>query len=186
MASNSINDFKAAFKGGGARPNQFQVTGSFPGGVVGGSEAAKLTPFLISAASLPASTLGEIVVPYRGRQLKLAGDRTFETWNITVLNDVDFSLRNAFESWSNLISSHEGNSSALAAESYEYFQDWRIEQLSRNGDPIAEYKFIGCFPTSIGAIDVSHAASAEVESFTVALNYQYWTRRKNEPVTDGR
>ena len=96
----NINDFKAKLAGGGARPNQFKVTMPFPGYAQVGGEIEDLA-FLCRATVIPAMTVGNINVPFRGRQIKIAGDRTFEDWNVTVINDTDFKLRNAFERWQN-------------------------------------------------------------------------------------
>ena len=105
----NINDFKAVLKGGGARGNQFSVNLPFPGYAGVGGESRVLS-FLCKATNLPGMTLGEVPVPFRGRSLYIAGDRTFETWTTTVLNDTDFLIRNAMERWMNGINALSDNS----------------------------------------------------------------------------
>lgn len=166
-----IDAFKQALRGGGARPNLFEVTGNFPTGSGGG--AIENMKFLIKAASIPQDNLGTIEVPYRGRQLKIAGDRTFDSWSITVINTNDFQLRNAFEQWHELINGHITNESAVNLD--DYFQDWTVKQLDRSGGVSETYTFSGCFPESIGAIELSHESGDTIEEFEVTLQYQYWT-----------
>ena len=164
-----IDNFKQALRNGGARPNLFEVTGSFPGG---GADVDQMK-FLIKAASIPAATVGTIEVPYRGRQLKIAGDRTFEAWELTVINTNDFALRNAFEAWSNLINGLASNESAVSLD--DYYRDWTVKQLDRSGKVAETYNFIGCYPESVGAIDLSHESGDTIEEFPVTIQYQYWT-----------
>jgi hypothetical protein len=106
MAILGVDDFKSKLRGGGARPNLFKATLNFPAYAGGDVE---LTSFLCKAAALPASVMNVIEVPFRGRQLKIAGDRTFETWTVTILNDTDFSIRNSMERWMNGINAHSAN-----------------------------------------------------------------------------
>ena len=103
MAVLGVDDFKAKIRGGGARPNLFKATINFPGYANGDVE---LTSFLCEAAQLPASIMGTIIVPFRGRQLKMAGDRTFDVWTPTIINDTDFNVRNAMERWMNGMNAH--------------------------------------------------------------------------------
>lgn len=176
-ASMSIDGFKGALRDGGARPNLFEVSGAF-GGIL--SPNPEITSFLIKAAQLPASTLGQIPVQYRGRTLKLAGDREFEPWTITVINTNDFTIRRAFESWSNAINEHASNNSAL---NLDYMQQWDVTQLNRDGSPATKYKLIDCYPSNISPIELSHDSGNAIEEFTVTLEYQYWT---NASSTDGQ
>ena len=165
----NINDFKSRFTGGGARPNQFRVLMSFPGGVDGGDKSQ----FMIKGASLPADVIAETIVPYMGRQVKVAGDRTFEPMSLTIINDVDMSVRNAFEQWMNIINAHGANVGEQNPEVYQV--DFEIEQLDRAGDVIKTYKIVGGFPTNISAIDLNWETNDTVEEFTVEISYQYWT-----------
>ena len=97
----AIDDFKANLIGGGARANQYRVTITPPPGIAIGLDVRR-TSFLVTASTLPEQTLAEIAIPFRGRQIYIAGDRTFETaWTTTFMNDTDFMIRNAIERWSN-------------------------------------------------------------------------------------
>lgn len=169
----TIKEFKAVFAGGGARPNQFRVLGGFPTGTLGVGDNKRIS-FLAKGSAIPPANVGEIALPYRGRQLFLAGDRTFDPWTITIYNDENFELRSAFESWQNKINSLEGNVSANLVT--DYFQDWKVEQLSRNGKVIATYEIIDCFPQNVAEIPLSFEATDQVEEFSVTMRYQYWRR----------
>lgn len=169
MAILGVDDFKSKLRGGGARPNLFKATINFPGYAGGDVE---LTSFLCEAAQLPASTIGQILVPFRGRNVKLAGDRTFETWTPTIINDTDMSIRNAMERWMNGINAHSANTGLTNPVDYE--ADLIVEQLDRDGSILKTYNFRGCFPTNISAIDLAYATNDEIERFTVEFQVQYW------------
>ena len=167
----NINDFKAKLAGGGARANQFKVTMPFPGYAQVGGEIEDLA-FLCTTAQIPAMNVGLVNVPFRGRQIKIAGDRTFADWSITVLNDTNFKLRNAFERWQNGInnmSDNEGLSNPV-----DYQVDAFVDQLDRNGNTLKSYTLRGAFPTEIAAIDLNFATNDEVETFGVTFQYQYF------------
>ena len=170
----NINDFKAKLAGGGARANQFKVTMPFPGYAQVGGEIEDLA-FLCTSTTIPAMTVGNVNVPFRGRQIKIAGDRTFADWSITVLNDTNFKLRNAFERWQNGInnmSDNEGLSNPV-----DYQVDAFIDHLDRNGGTIKSYTLRGCFPVSIGAIDLSMEPTEAVETFEVSFRYLFFEAR---------
>lgn len=169
MAILGVDDFKSKLRGGGARPNLFKATVNFPAYAGGDVE---LTSFLCKAAQLPASIMNVIEVPFRGRQLKLAGDRTFETWTVTVLNDTDFNVRNAMERWMNGINAHSANTGLTNPVDYE--ADLIVEQLDKDGSTVKTYQFRGCFPTNVAAIDVNYETVDTVEEFTVEFQVQYW------------
>ena len=167
----NINDFKAKLAGGGARSNQFKVTMPFPGYAQVGGEIEDLA-FLCTTAQIPAMNVGLVNVPFRGRQIKIAGDRTFADWSITVLNDTNFKLRNAFERWQNGInnmSDNEGLSNPV-----DYQVDAFVDQLDRNGNTLKSYTLRGAFPTEVAAIDLNFATNDEVETFGVTFQYQYF------------
>lgn len=164
-----VDDFKAKLRGGGARPNLFKATINFPGYAGGDVE---LTSFMCEAAQLPASTTGLIEVPFRGRRLKLSGDRTFEPWTVTIINDTNMVIRDAMERWMNGINSHSTNTGISDPLLYE--ADLKVEQIDKAGDTIKVYNFRGCFPTSVSAIDLSYGAENEIERFTVEFQIQYW------------
>jgi len=137
----SINEFRSQLVGGGARPSLFQVQITNP--VLGIADFK--VPFMVKTAALPASTLGEYTVPYFGRLVKYAGDRTFEPWSVTVINDEDFGIRNAMEAWSNSINSHVTNSRSLPQN---YKSDAVITQFSKDGSILRVYNFEGLFPNT--------------------------------------
>lgn len=170
-----ISDFKANFKGG-ARPNLFKCIITFPNNSKSLSEKAS---FLIKGAQLPGDVIAPIEVPYQGRKLKVAGDRTFEPWTITVINDVDMEVRNEFEKWMNLINSHKTNTSAYSATGNHlaYMADMEVIQLDRDGNDTKgtkKYEFKDAFPTNISPIDLNFETNDAIEEFTVEVNYQYW------------
>jgi hypothetical protein len=170
MAILGVDDFKSKLKGGGARANLFKATINFPRYAGGDVE---LTSFLCEAAQLPGSTLGMIEVPFRGRRLKIAGDRTFESWTVTIINDTDFKVRNAMERWMNGMNNHQLNTGLVDPISYQ--SDLFVEQLDKNGKALKKYSFKGAFPTAVAPIDLSYATENEIERFTVEFQYQYWT-----------
>ena len=167
----NIDDFKANLIGGGARANQFRVTITPPAGIAIGLDVRRMS-FLVTAAQLPASTLGEIAVPFRGRQLQIAGDRTFEPITLTVINDVNFEVRNSFEQWSNGINQHNRNTGL--SDVTDYVSYLVIEQLNKAGETTKSYDVRGCWPTSVSTIDLSYDSSDAIEEFTVELQVQYW------------
>jgi hypothetical protein len=173
MAILGVDDMKAKLVGGGARPNLFKVTMGFPSYV---TADVSLASYMCKAASLPASTIGPIMVPFRGRQLQIAGDRTFEAWNITVINDTDFNVRDSFEQWMNGINQHEENTGLTQPSSY--MADMIVEQLDKDGTVKKKYDIRGTFPTSLGAIEVSYDTENTIEEFTVELQVQYWESNK--------
>ena len=166
MAFN-IQQFKSELVGGGARPTLFQVQITNPID----SFADVKVPFMIKAAQLPGSSLGSYLVPYFGRQVKYGGDRVFEDWQTTVINDEDFAIKNALESWSNAINSHNTNLRALPQE---YKSTGLITQYSKNGAPLRKYVFEGLFPINIEGIQMSWDASDTIEEFGVTFQYDLW------------
>jgi len=189
----TLNDFKNRISGGGARPNLFECELNFPDAALDGgtlNDISDKTRFLVKSAQLPASTINVIDIPFRGRNLKIAGDRTFDPWTITVINDIDFTVRNAFERWMNYMNKHEDNSGELDPGLYQ--KDMKVYQLgkagmnnmSTNGDMkvLKAYQFYGTFPTSISAIDLSYDQADTIEEFTVDLQVQWWDALK----TDGK
>ena len=183
MSQRSIEDFKAVLQGGGVRPTMFEVELTFPESVVADStEITRTSTFLIQAAQMPASVVGTIEVPFRGRKLKVSGDRSFEPWNVQVLNDVTFGLRVAFEKWSEKIQNHNYalGSTSLA----DYFASAIVRQLDRDGTQLRAYSFEGIWPANIGAVDLDFNATDDVERYDVTFNVQYWSAAKDgDPYT---
>ena len=184
----SIDSFKSRLIGGGARPNLFEVELNFPSGVgIFDDEIENTTHrMMIKGAQLPASNIAEVIVPFRGRQLKVAGDRRFDPWTITVVNDGDFKLRQAFERWANFIIKVSDGSGTITPS--DYFADWRVNQLGRaqtdlntRGDQsgatlpvLRRYNMKGCWPSAVSAIELSYDTQDAIEEFQVTLQVQWW------------
>ena len=167
----NINEFKSRLRGGGARANQFKVTLPFPGYASVGGETSDLA-FLCTATAIPGQTIGTVPVDFRGRKLQLAGDRTFEPWTITVLNDTDFKLYRAFERWMNGINNMTDNEGI--ANPADYQVDGFVDQLDRNGSTLKSYTYRGLFPTKLAPIELSYDEATKIEEFTVDFAIQYF------------
>ena len=182
----TISDFKSKLKGGGARPNLFEVELTFPSivGVQDENEVIENSRFLVKAANLPASTIANIDIPFRGRILKIAGDRTFETWTITVLNDTSFSIRSAFEKWMNTI--NKLNDGTGETDPALYQVDAKVHQLDRDGRTLRKYVFKDVFPTNISAIDLNYETTDTIQEFTVEMQVHFYEAFKgNAPQSGG-
>ena len=173
MAILGVDDMKAKLVGGGARPNLFKVTMAFPSYVTANVELAS---YMCKATSMPASTIAPITVPFRGRQLQIAGDRTFDPWSVTIINDTDFNVRNSFEQWMNGINQHKQNTGLTQPSSY--MADMIVEQLDKDGTVEKTYNIRGTFPTNLGAIELSYDSENAIEEFEVELQIQYWESDK--------
>ena len=173
MAILGVDDMKAKLVGGGARPNLFKVTMAFPSYVTANVELAS---YMCKASSMPASTIAPIEVPFRGRQLKVAGDRTFDPWSVTIINDTDFNVRNSFEQWMNGINQHKANTGLTQPSSY--MADMIVEQLDKDGTVEKTYNIRGTFPTNLGAIELNYESENAIEEFEVELQVQYWESDK--------
>ena len=180
-----ITDFKSKLTGGGARSNLFECELAFPQAVnvEGLNDILNKARFLVKAANLPASNVAPIEVPFRGRVLKIAGDRTFDTWTITVINDTDFAIRSAFEKWMNTINRVSDNTGTTNPADYQ--ADAFVFQLDRDGQSIRKYRFYDTFPTQVGPIELSYDAQG-IQEFTVELQVQYIEILKGDsPVSGG-
>lgn len=174
MAFN-VAEFRSNMIGDGARPNLFSVTLTFPTFVANGSAAGNKTTFMAKSAQLPGSSVGTITVPYFGRELKFAGNRTFADWSLTIINDEDFVIRNALESWSNSINSHAGNvRNGVAANPTSYTVDALVTQYGKTGDTLKTYKFVGLFPVNIDPIALDWGTNDSIEEYGVSFAYQFW------------
>ena len=179
MAFN-VNQFRSQLQGDGARPNLFEVTLPFPAFSLPGNAQTKTT-FMCKTAQLPGSTLGVVPVQYFGRELKFVGNRTFADWTVTIINDEDFVVRNAFERWMNGINSHNLNvRNPIASTPLGYSVDSEVTQFGKAGNTIKKYRFVGMFPSDITPIDVDWSSNDTIEEFSVTLTYQFW-----EAVADG-
>lgn len=170
MAFN-INEIRSQLTLGGARNSLFQVQITNP---VNGAGDIKV-PFMVRGTTIPEASLGIIEVPYFGRKIRLAGDRSYGTWSVQVLNDEDFLIRNALEEWSNKIQTFEGNLRDFGSASpLQYKQTATVTQYSKTGTPIREYKFHGIFPTTISTIDLDWGSTDAIEEFGVTFAYDWW------------
>ena len=168
----NIDDFKANLIGGGARANQFRVTITPPPGIAIGLDVRRAS-FLVTASQLPASTLGEIAVPFRGRNIYVSGDRPApDAWTTTFYNDTDFMVRNAMERWHNGINDFADATGVINAADYQ--TDLFVEQLDRDDTILKTYIFRAAYPLTIAAIELSTAEATEIETFEVTWRYQHF------------
>ena len=192
IPTRGISQFKSKLIGGGARPNLFEVDVTFPAGVslgVQGDGTGQFDKenfrFLCKAAALPASNVAPIEVPFRGRTLKVAGDRTFDVWTVTIINDENFSHRRSFEAWMQNVAQY-GDSSGLVNPA-DYMGNATVYQLGRTAasqqgegttsgpaNILAQYKFVDIFPTSVSDIPLSYETGDTIEEFTVEFQIQYF------------
>lgn len=182
--NSSVSEFLGKVKQG-VRNNLFVAEFSFPSGFE--PIDGELTNILCKSAALPASNLGVIEVPFRGRTVKIAGDRTFDTWTATFINDRDFKIRHAMEKWMMEMNKHDANTADRYVPGFgtqgngntSYLCDIRIKQLERDqsagGGLLRGYKLFGCFPTNISQIDLAYDSNDQIEDFTVEFQLQYWT-----------
>ena len=174
MAVLAVDSFRGKMTGGGARANMFSIDMSFPFYASGNAE---LTSFMCRAAALPGSELGTVEVPFRGRIVKLPGDRTFEPWTITVYNDTNFNVRNSFEKWMNGINTHQTNLGLFVdnAGYNTYATNVEVKQLNQIGATIKTYSLKNAFPSAISQIELSYDQVTQIEEFTVTFQYDYWS-----------
>jgi hypothetical protein len=172
----TLSEFRSQMVGDGARPNLFEVTLNFPLAVVGGLNAATKAKFMCRAAQLPGSTVNQIPVMYFGRELKFAGNRTFPDWTVTVINDEDFAVRNAFEAWMSLLNSHAGNvRNGAYVRTLDYTTDAYITQWGKTGEQaLRQYRFVGAFPIDISPIELDWGANDTIEEYAITFAYQWW------------
>jgi len=177
--------FRSALAFDGARPNLFEVRLNFPdfvalegdragsGDNAGGAEQFT---FMCKSASIPAQTVASIPVAYQGRQIQVAGNRTFAPWSVTVINDEDFTLRNKFEIWNNALNGHRSNirERRTAQNTNLYGSTAHVIQLSKEGSPLRSYKFIGMWPTDVAAIPLDWGSNDTLEQFDITFAYQWW------------
>ena len=184
----SITNFRDRLVGGGARPNMFEVNITLPEQIAPNGDISQDMRFLVKGAEIPAAIIGNIPVPFRGRVLPVAGDRTFPTWTVTVINDAQFNIRDAMEQWSNLINDLQFDVGDINPADYqtkaEVFQLSRQSQGSggqsagKGGEIIQTlrtYNFEGIYPTEVSAIALDYGATDQIQEFTVTFNYLFWT-----------
>ena len=184
----SITNFRDRLVGGGARPNMFEVNITLPEQIAPNGDISQDMRFLVKAAEIPAANIGNIPVPFRGRVLPVAGDRTFDPWTVTVINDAQFNIRDAMEQWSNLINDLQFDVGDINPADYqtkaEVFQLSRQSQGSggqsagKGGEIIQTlrtYNFEGIYPNAVSSIPLDYCATDQIEEFQVTFNYLFWT-----------
>ena len=167
----NIDDFKANLLGGGARANQFRVTVTEPPGIAIGLDVRR-TSFLCKASNLPGQTIAEIAVPFRGRNIYISGDREFEAWTTTFINDTDFMIRSAMERWLNGINDLANNTGAVSAADYQ--TDLTVEQLDRDETVLKSYVFRSAWPTAMASVELAADTTNAIEEFEVTWRYQHF------------
>ena len=187
MATNNVSTFLQTISQG-IKPNMFSVDIQFPAGMEGDTD---LTNILCKSAALPGSNLGVIEVPFRGRTVKIAGDRTFDTWTATFFADKNMEIRGLFEEWANLLNTHEANTAPRFLPnggSEGYMASLYVTQLEKDdqegGSAIRTYELHHCFPTNISQIDLAYDSNDQIEEFTVEFQVQYWTSGDNSEEYD--
>lgn len=177
MTTFNVERFKSALTNGGARPNQFAVQLSFPTYVTSASLAVSRAPFLVSVAELPGQTVNPAIIQYRGREVKFVGDRVYQPWTITVLNDAEMSIRTAFEQWMGGMEDYAGKFGRLQPS--EYQRDLQVFQLDRNGNALKSYNIVNAFPVDLSPIGLDFGANDQISSFTVTWQYQHFIVSNN-------
>ena len=186
FAERNITNFRDRLVGGGARPNLFEVNIELPDGVIGQADYRDDVRFMVKAAEIPAANIGNIPVPFRGRVLPVAGDRTFDPWTVTVINDSKFNIRDAMEQWSNKINDLQFDVGDISPAAYQTKAE--VFQLSRGGkstgasstggetiNVLRTYNFEGIYPSVVSSIPLDYGATDSIEEFQVTFNYLFWT-----------
>ncbi len=192
--SRSITNFRDRLVGGGARPNFFEVNITIPESVAKFGDVDTDMRFMIKAAEIPASNIGNIPIPFRGRVLPVAGDRTFDPWTVTIINDTSFNIRDTMEQWSNSINDLQFDGGITNPAGYQ--TDAFVTQLGRVNDnsgqlssgtdnmqQIRQYKFFGIYPNAVSSIPLDYGATDNIEEFQVTFNYIYWTVQAGNNIT---
>lgn len=169
----TISIFKSQMATGGARPNQFRVELTFPAAVGGGALAGIQSQFLCKSAQLPASTIEDITTYYRGRPVHFAGERSFQPWTVSIYNENNFNVRNAFEAWHDFVLNYDATNGSQLPVTYQV--DMSVIQLDRNDVPVKTYTFHDAYPTMIGQIQLDFDMNNQIELFDVEFTYNYFT-----------
>ena len=175
MAFN-VSQFRSNLLFDGARPNLFEVNLGFPSVVTDGTTSGQKALFMAKAAQLPGSSIGTVPMYYFGRELKMAGNRTFTDWTVTIVNDEDFAIRNSLEVWLGKINSHAGNIRAATTNTpLGYTADSSVVQYGKDGSILKQINMVGMFPIDISPIDLGWDQNDTIEEYQVTFAYQYWT-----------
>ena len=174
----SVTKFKSSLKHGGARPSLFKVIFDYPSRI---TDPPTKASFLVRATTIPASTIASYDVFYHGKAIKVAGDRTFDTWDTTIFNDEDFGIRNTLENWMNAISNHSLNTrdkqtfqNMSEGDVAAYKSTLKVQQFSKAGEELRTYVFIGAWPSALSTINLDWATASEIEEFTCTWMYDSW------------
>ena len=174
----SVTEFKTNLKQGGARPSLFKVEFQYPSGITAPPTRSE---FLVKATTIPASTIGSYDVFYHGKAIHVAGDRSFDTWDTTIINDEDFGIRKTLESWMGAISNHKLNTrnkevfNTSEGDSAKYKSTLKVQQFSKAGKKVRTYTFVGAWPSALSTINLDWATASEIEEFTCTWQYDSWT-----------
>ena len=188
----AVTEFKSNLKHGGARPSLFRVEFQYPSGIITRPNPPNQASFLVKTTTIPASTIGSYDVFFHGKAIKVAGDRTFDTWDTTIINDEDFGIRDTLENWMNSISNHKLNTrdklvfNTSEGDVAKYKSTLRVIQFSKAGEELREYKFIGAWPSALSTINLDWGTQ-EIEEFTCTWMYDSWSAvgsNTDEQVTD--
>ena len=174
----SVTEFKSNLKQGGARPSLFKVKFQYPSGI---PSPPTNSEFLVKATTIPASTIGSYDVFYHGKAIHVAGDRSFDTWDTTIINDEDFGIRNTLENWMGSISNHRLNTrdkevftSMSEGDTAKYKSTLQVQQFSKAGEEIRTYTFKGAWPSALSTINLDWSTASEIEEFTCTWVYDSW------------
>ena len=174
-----LSDFKSGLKQGGARPSLFRVIFDYPNQLIKPTTPAH---FLVKATTIPASTIGSYDVYYHGKAIKVAGDRTYDTWDTTIFNDEDFGIRNTLENWMGSISDHSLNTrnkktfqNMSEGDVAKYKSTLKVQQFGKDGTNLRTYIFKGAWPSALSTINLDWATASEIEEFTCTWVYDSWT-----------
>ena len=186
----SVTKFKGSLKHGGARPSLFKVIFDYPSGI---PDPPTKASFLVKATTIPASTIGSYDVYYHGKAIKVAGDRTYDTWDTTIFNDEDFGIRKTLEKWMGRISDHSLNTrdkevfNTAEGDQAKYKSTLKVIQYSKAGEELRAYEFKGAWPSALSTINLDWATASEIEEFTCTWVYDSWHTKDgaNTPTFSG-
>ena len=176
----AVTEFKSNLKQGGARPSLFNVEFQYPSGISTRPSPPDQASFLVKATTIPASTIGSYDVYYHGKAIKVAGDRTFDTWDTTIINDEDFGIRNSLEYWMNSISNHKLNTrdkevfNTSEGDIAKYKSTLKVHQFGKDGEEKRTYTFVGAWPSALSTINLDWATASEIEEYTCTWVYDSW------------
>ena len=173
----ALSEFKTNLKQGGARPSLFKVEFQYPSGIPTPPTKAE---FLVKSTTIPASTIGSYDVFYHGKAIHVAGDRSYDTWDTTIINDEDFGIRKTLEAWMNAISHHKLNTrdkekfDTSEGDVAKYKKTLKVTQFGKDGKGLRTYTFVGAWPSALSTINLDWATASEIEEYTCTWVYDSW------------